>query len=110
HNDRQWVRGQDELSDSYRGVKYYFSNSESLKAFQKDPGRFAPRNFGCDPVVLVDSNRAITGKIQYGAFFDNQLFLFETAENRTEFKKNPLKFTKIRHAIRIQDVEGTRIR
>jgi len=52
--------------------------------------------------------KAVTGSIRYGAFFDERLYLFRSPENRDQFKKNPLKFTRIRSALKADQIEGTR--
>jgi len=106
---RKWIEGQAEISTTFRGVTYYFADAESRKKFDQDPRKFAPQNLGCDPVLLFRDQRAISGRIQYGAFFDGSLFLFTNDETRSRFKKNPLRYTKIRHAIRIDEVEGRRV-
>lgn len=105
---REWVRGQPEISSEYRGVTYYFEDAAQREEFLKDPARYAPQNLGCDPVRLYEDQRAIAGRIEYGAFFDGQLYLFESKENRTAFRSNPLQYTRIRHAVKIGDVEGSR--
>lgn len=105
---REWVLGRSDLREEYRGVVYRFASEADQAEFVKNPERFAPQNLGCDPVVLLGTQRAVTGKIQYGAFFDKQLYLFSSLENKSEFRKNPLKFTRIRHAIRVENIEGTR--
>ena len=106
--DREWVSGQSAISETYRGVTYHFSSKELRDEFRKNSRKFTPQNLGCDPVVLYDNQRAVTGKIKFGAFFDNQLFLFETPDNRREFKENPLKYARIRHAIKVDELRGQR--
>jgi len=106
--DRKWVSGSEKLKETYRGVTYYLSSQEALETFRKDPRRYSPQNLGCDPVVLLKDQKAVTGKIKYGAFFDNQLFLFDSFENRKAFKETPLKFTRIQHAIKVDELAGQR--
>ncbi len=104
--DRKWTSGKKEISETYRGVTYYFSSQAMLKEFRRNPRKYTPQNLGCDSVVLYAEQRAVTGKIKYGAFFDNELFLFETQTNRREFKDNPLKYARIRHAIKVDQIRG----
>lgn len=106
--DREWVSGDAALAETYRGVTYHFSSKADREEFRKDPRRFTPQNLGCDPVVLFDEQRAITGRIRFGAFFDNELFLFQSPENRREFKANPLKYARIQHAIKAEELAGQR--
>ena len=106
--DRKWTKGNPAIVQEYRGVRYQFSSQESLKEFGNDPWRFTPQNLGCDPVVLYRDQKAVTGMIRHGVFFDNRLYLFQTARNKAEFKKSPLQYTRIRHAVRVDDLAGQR--
>lgn len=106
--ERKWVSGSKTLKATYRGVTYYLSSEAALDTFNNDPRRYSPQNLGCDPVVLLKNQKAVTGKIKYGAFFDDQLFLFDSFENRKAFKASPLKFTRIQHAIKVDELAGQR--
>ncbi|MCP4784446.1 MAG: DUF255 domain-containing protein [Fuerstiella sp.] len=106
--DREWVSGHEDLTTTYRGITYFFSTEELKKLFLKAPSDYAPQNMGCDPIVLLTEDRAVTGKIRFGAFFDDRLYLFSSEGNRVSFKKSPLKYTRIRQAIRVDDLAGQR--
>ena len=106
--DRSWVSGRQSISETYRGVTYYFKDTQSRDEFRANAVRLTPQNLGCDPVLLYTQQRAVTGKIRIGAFFDNQLYLFASEDNRTEFKRNPLRYTRIRHAVKANDLTGQR--
>jgi len=108
--DRDWVKGNKRFTEQYRGVTYRLSSREEQDRFRRDPAKYAPKNLGCDPVLLLSDQRAVTGRIRYGAFFDDQLYLFRTAQTRTEFKSNPLKYTRIQHAIRPSVLTGQTFR
>ena len=103
---KQWKPGKANLAERYRGVLYYFSGHEKRLEFLKNPDRYAPRNLGCDPVVLLNEQRAVTGRIRYGAFFDGKLYLFRTEESRRKFKLHPLRYTRIQHAVRPSELTG----
>ncbi len=107
---RKWRKGYPQYTATHQGVTYYMSSSEEWREFQDDPARFAPRLLGCDPVVLWKSDRAIPGSTQYGAYFDNELFLFANAESRTQFKKNPFLYTRTQHVLRADQIERTVLR
>lgn len=108
HDKRQWVAGNEALTADFRGVHYLFSSASSRDAFVKDPVIYAPQDLGCDAVVLTDTQRAVTGSIRFGAFFDQKLYLFQSPENRDQFKQNPLKFVRIRSAVRVDQIEGSK--
>jgi YHS domain-containing protein/thiol-disulfide isomerase/thioredoxin len=103
---KEWVRGQADLTERYRGVLYHFSGEKQRDQFLENPDRYAPRNLGCDPVVLFKEQRAVTGRIRYGAFFDGKLYLFRTAQSRSEFRRKPLRYTRIQHAIKPAELTG----
>ena len=108
HDKREWTAGQEAVLADYRGIRFQFSGETERAAFLKNPAEYAPQDLGCDPVVLTDVQKAVTGSIRYGAFFDERLYLFRSPENRDQFKKNPLKFTRIRSALKADQIEGTR--
>lgn len=107
--DREWILGKENLTESYRGITYNFTDEEARGEFRRNPAKYTPQNLGCDPVTLYADQQAIPGEIKYGAFFDNQLFLFESFENRKAFKDNPLKYGRIRHALKVDDLTTRRI-
>ncbi len=107
---RQWTPGQENISADFRDIRYQFATEADREIFLKNPSEYAPQDLGCDPVVLTSDSRAVTGSIRFGAFFDQKLYLFQSPENREKFKSTPLKFTKIRSALRADQIEGTRYR
>ena len=108
HDKREWVAGNEAITADFRGVRYVFSSASSRDLFLKNPSTYAPQDLGCDAVVLTDAQRAVTGSIRFGAFFDQKLYLFQSPENRDQFKQNPLKFVRIRSALRVDQVEGSK--
>jgi YHS domain-containing protein len=108
HDNRKWIPGLQSISTDYREIRYLFSSEAERELFLKNPSEYAPQDLGCDPVLLTSSSKAVTGSIRYGAFFDQRLYLFRTPENRDQFKLNPLKYIKIRSALKADQIEGTR--
>ena len=107
---RVWIKGREDLSVTWQGVVYYLANDREYLAFKNSPHRYAPRMLGCDPVLLWNSDRAVQGVVEYGAFYDGDLFLFTTNETRDRFKVNPDQFVNVRHVLNPEEVIGTRIR
>ena len=98
---RAWTVGKPEFSFEYKGITYRMCSAEELDAFRTRPGDFAPRLLGCDPVVLSETDRAVPGRTDFGAFFDGDLYLFVSEESRRRFKTNPPKYTRIQHVLRV---------
>ena len=107
---RKWTRGVARHAWDYKDVTYYLSTREELIEFRNNPAAFAPKLLGCDPVILWETDRAVAGDIRYGAFFDGELYLFKTDERRKQFKAKPDKFTRLQHALKIDQVERTAMR
>jgi thiol-disulfide isomerase/thioredoxin/YHS domain-containing protein len=102
---RQWKRGLARFTYEYQGVTFRFVGSTERDEFAANPARFAPQLLGCDPVALLETDRAIPGKTLYGAFYEGELYLFETVENRTRFKSSPPRYTRTRHVLKLDDIE-----
>lgn len=109
-NSRKWVKGRREFGWPHQGVMYFMSNAEELAQFQSDPARYAPQYLGCDPVILMESKRAIRGTAKFGAYFDDRLFLFVSTDTRGRFAREPAKYQQRREALRIDDIEREKIR
>ena len=107
---RKWTRGIARHAWDYKDVTYYLTTREELLEFRNNPEAFAPKLLGCDPVILWETDRAVAGDIQYGAFFDGELYLFKTDERRKQFKAKPDKFIRLQHALKIDQVERTAMR
>jgi protein disulfide-isomerase len=105
---RAWVPGKVEFLFEHQNQIYYFAGDKELADFKADPGKFAPRLLGCDAVTYSESNIPVPGTTKFGAFFDGELYLFETAENRAKFKADPGKFSKIRQVLKAEDVKRRR--
>ncbi|QDU02733.1 Thioredoxin-2 [Gimesia chilikensis] len=108
--DREWKKGQEEFSWPYQGITYHLASRRELEIFKVDPGRYAPQLLGCDPVILNKQDRAIPGDTKYGAYYDRNLYLFVDLESREEFKKNPDRFSRTMHVLKIEDVGGSILR
>lgn len=107
---RQWNRGTSKFSWDYRDVTYYLTSREELVEFRNNPEAYAPKLLGCDPVILWESDKAVAGDIRFGAYFDDELFLFKNEERRRQFKANPEKYIRLQHALKANQIERTVIR
>lgn len=107
---RVWAKGREDLAVTWQGVVYYLANDREYIEFKKTPHRYAPRMLGCDPVLLWNSDRAVQGAVEYGAFYDGELYLFTTKDTRDQFKVDPDQFVQVRHALAPEEVIGTRVR
>lgn len=98
---RAWEKGTREFAAEHRGQMYYLTSAEHKTDFEADPSKYVPRLLGCDPVVLRDTDLAVPGSIRFGAYYDEELYLFSSQDNRTAFKSEPERYTRtrvVRHA------------
>lgn len=103
--NKEWVKGSKEFAFDFKGVTYYLVNQQEYDSFRAAPEDFAPRLLGCDPVVLWESDRAVPGTPTYGAFYDGELYLFESQASRAKFKTNPPRFIRIQHVLNVDNIE-----
>jgi thiol-disulfide isomerase/thioredoxin/YHS domain-containing protein len=108
--ERQWVKGDPQYVTEHRDQSYYFASSEQLAEFSADPRKYVPQLLGCDPVILMETDVAVPGSVQFGAFYDDELFLFATPENRATFKLSPDRYTRTRVVQHIDEIDRPLVR
>jgi YHS domain-containing protein/thiol-disulfide isomerase/thioredoxin len=104
-NTRTWKKGSADFTLEHQGLMYQFQSATEMKEFQGNPERFAPRLLGCDAVELGDNNLAVRGSTRFGAYYDGALYLFESAESRTKFKKAPARYALLKHSLKPEELK-----
>ncbi len=98
---KKWQAGDARWGAIHRGRTYLFAGQSEQQAFLSAPDHYAPVLNGIDPVVAFDRQQELTGKREFGAFFDNRIFLFSSEASYRQFKNNPARYvTAIRQASR----------
>lgn len=101
----EWVRGKPEFAWEFKGVVYHMATRLEYDSFRARPEDFAPKYLGCDPVVLSMTDKQVAGRIEYGAFYEGDLFLFTSAENRALFKELPLRYLRLQHVMNAGSID-----
>lgn len=101
---RRWEPGDVRHQVEYKGQLYRFGNESLKREFEASPERYVPQYLGCDPVIVWETDRAVAGSIQFGAFYDEKLYLFTTTENRKKFKSAPDRFIKTQVVLHVDQV------
>jgi YHS domain-containing protein/thiol-disulfide isomerase/thioredoxin len=101
---RTWKPGSTQYSLEHEGQTFLFLAAAKRDEFQANPARYAPRLLGCDPVKLVESDLAIRGSTKFGAYYEGSLFLFESADSRARFRKDPARYTHVKHVLKPEDI------
>jgi YHS domain-containing protein/thioredoxin-related protein len=108
--ERSWVKGSSQFASEHRGQVYYLASKEQKDVFIADPRDYVPQLLGCDPVILRDTDLAVPGSVRYGAFYDDELYLFSSQENRGAFKSEPERYTRTRIVRSADEIDQTVLR
>ncbi|MGD9858194.1 MAG: thioredoxin family protein [Planctomycetaceae bacterium] len=108
--DRRWIKGDPQYVVEHRGQTYYLASAQMMAAFEANPRKYVPQLLGCDPVILMDTDLAVPGSVRYGAFYEEELYLFTTQENRVAFKQNPDRYTRTRVVQNIDEIDRPLVR
>ena len=105
--DKKWVKGTDEFAVEFEGQWFLLTSAEEMKTFRAKPESFVPQFMGCDPVLLWESDKvpAARGITRFAAFYDDQLYLFASKENRDRFKESPDRFITTRVVLDLDLIE-----
>ena len=49
------------------------------------------------------------GDIRYAAFFDGELYLFVSEKSRQIFKKDPRRFLRAKHVLKVDELDEKRL-
>jgi thiol-disulfide isomerase/thioredoxin/YHS domain-containing protein len=101
---RSWQRGLKEYRYEFRGQVFHLLGPEQLEAFKANPQKYAPQLLGCDPVILLEEDLAVSGRTQFGAYYEGELYLFESAQSRSRFRANPTRFNRTRQILKVEDI------
>jgi YHS domain-containing protein len=102
---RKWEKGSPQFAAEFRGQTYFMASAKELEKFQMNMSRYAPQFLGCDPVLISKDDRAVAGSTRYGAFYDEELYLFTSDANRKLFKSNPDRYVREKVVLNIDEIE-----
>ncbi len=94
--DKKWIKGTSQFSVQFEKHTYHLCSADEVKIFNASPDLFVPQFRGYDPVVIWDKKQHVPGSTRFAAFYDDQLYLFETKENRDQFKQTPDRYLATR--------------
>ncbi|MBX3441706.1 MAG: thioredoxin family protein [Planctomyces sp.] len=103
--NRKWEKGSPQFTAEFRGQTYWMCSAADQQVFQQNPARYAPQLLGCDPVLMARENRAIQGSTRFGAFYDDELFLFSSDANRKQFKSSPDRYIRDKVVLDVDQIE-----
>lgn len=99
---RKWVKGDPRWGARHRGRTYLFAGKKEEQAFFAAPDRYTPVLNGVDPVMVFDHQTEESGKREYGAFFENRVYLFSSEASYRQFKKNPARYAAAPRQVQVR--------
>jgi YHS domain-containing protein/thiol-disulfide isomerase/thioredoxin len=105
---RAWKTGSSDIAHEHEGQTFYFAAHDKRDEFKANPAKYAPRLMGCDPVVLSKNDLAVRGSVKFAAYYEGELFLFQSAESRAAFRKNPAHYAKLQHTLKVDDLKDVK--
>ncbi|MEW4487875.1 thioredoxin family protein [Thalassoglobus sp. JC818] len=102
---RRWEKGNSRWQVEYKGQVFHMASEQERDDFRLTPDRYAPQFLGCDPVIAWETDRAVPGDTRFGAFYDEQLYLFSSNDNRTRFKSEPDRYVQAEVVLNVDQIE-----
>ena len=90
--ERRLVKGQPNISTSYRGQLLTFASEQQKQKFLATPEKYWPMLDGACAMTLLQSGRRTTGELQYAAVFRNRVWLFQSQALMQDFIAAPAEF------------------
>ena len=88
----RWTLGDPCCSTLWRGRVYLFAGPDQKQQFLDDRQRYAPAGDGLDPVLVVDGNRRIPGRIEHCAIYNGRLYIFSSRQTMQKFRANSQRY------------------
>ena len=89
---RAWKKGDTRWGAVHNSRTYLFAGPEQQKRFLASPNAYSPVLAGDDPVRALDEQQQVTGKREYGVYFQNRVYLFADPSSRDRFSQNPTRY------------------
>lgn len=86
---RMWRKGKMLHSVTHYGRLFFFASADARETFLKYPDHFAPEMLGHDVVQFAEHMHWTRGKREFGVFYQDQIWLFESEDSRRKFKESP---------------------
>jgi YHS domain-containing protein len=91
-DNRKLLDAQPDIKSEFNGKTYTFSSIEAKQTFDENPRKYAPVGGGKDVVRLTSGEADVAGTLDHAAWYRGRLYLFSTADSRSEFVDTPSKF------------------
>jgi YHS domain-containing protein len=91
-DSRELVDTVPEFSSTVGLRVYYFSTSDAKVKFDADVEKYTPAAEGNDVVLQASQSQDVEGSLDHAVWYRGRLYLFDTAESKSEFRKTPATY------------------
>lgn len=90
----KWTLGKPEFAVVFEGRTYYCSDASQRDEFMSDPERFTPVCKGFDPMLKLQQNRYVDGKVDYCLVYGKKLYVFSSADTMKQFREHAKQYAR----------------
>lgn len=93
-NSEKWTPGKPEFAVVFEGRTYYCSNSSQRDEFMSNPEKFTPACRGFDPMLKLQQNRNVDGKVDYCLVYGKKLYVFSSPDTMKQFREHAKQYAR----------------
>ncbi len=90
----KWTPGKPEFAVVFEGRTYYCSDASQRDEFMSDPERFTPVCRGFDPMLKLQQNRNVDGKVDYCLVYGKRLYVFSSPDTMKQFREHAKQYAR----------------
>ena len=90
----KWTPGKPEFAVVFEGRTYYCSDASQRDEFMSNPERFTPVCKGFDPMLKLQQNRLVDGKVDYCLVYGKKLYVFSSADTMKQFREHTKQYAR----------------
>lgn len=90
----KWTPGKPEFAVVFEGRTYYCSDASQRDEFMSNPERFTPACKGFDPMLKLQQNRNVDGKVDYCLVYGKKLYVFSSPDTMKQFREHAKQYAR----------------
>lgn len=93
-NSEKWTPGKPEFAVVFEGRTYYCSDEGQREEFMSNPDKFTPACRGFDPMLKLQQNRNVDGKVDYCLVYGKKLYAFSSPDTMKQFREHAKQYSR----------------
>ena len=90
----KWTPGKPEFAVVFEGRTYYCSDASQRDEFMSNPEKFTPACRGFDPLLKLQQNRNVDGKVDYCLVYGKKLYVFSSPDTMKQFREHAKQYAR----------------